>query len=274
MTKQSQVTLSKVRIERALLVKKQRTTKQTIQILSFIHRVRHVTARHVQLNRGNSPTASTHHNLNVRLKKGLIARPYSAKDRAVNRPASYYLTAEGLAVLKVNSSDQRYRNMKSLHSDANASLPHRSRYHALADVYAHFKRHYNNQFEFFSAFDLAGLNYIPNDVPDGYIRLQLPKMDVQHYFVEIHGWNRSSYVQRRRIGGYIEHAENEIWQRYTKDKHSPDLFIVAASSLTQNRLNAQLRSYLSDSLVNNYFIYTTSASLLDNEVANIWQKVT
>lgn len=245
-----------------------RTSRQSLLILSFIHRFRHVTSRHIQLLLGHSSISTSFRQLSLLCAKGYIARQYGPRERA----ASYYLTLEGLTLLSKHNMGKKYRHPRSVRIDAAMGIRQRERYHILADVYTHFKRHYDGHFEFFTAFDIAGLDNIPDEIPDGYVRTTLPDTGTQHYFIEIYGWNRSTQIQKRRIFSYLQFTESGHWQTMTNESF-PKLFIVAASQVIQRRLTAQMSKSLEECLANNLFIFTTAAAKLDSSESAIWRQV-
>jgi DNA-binding MarR family transcriptional regulator len=246
-----------------------RTTLQTLRILNFIHRFRHVTARHIQINLQHATKKPTHKQLSLLRAKGLIARQYSPEDRAANRAASYFLTPEGLSLLKTRDGRTKYRAARSVKADAAMGIRQRERYHTLADVYVYFKQHNDGQFELFTSFDVANLDCVPQEVPDGYVRLSLPGIGIRHYFIEIYGWNRSSQAQRRRIHSYMQFAEST-----QADESMPGVFVVAGSKAAQARLKTHFKEALTHVLSDSFHVYTTIASRLDSTDSSIWSEVT
>jgi len=148
-------------------------------------------------------------------------------------------------------------------------LRSRERYHALANVYAHFKRHHDTEFEFFTAFDIAGLDYMPDKTPDGYVRLTMSDGTMFHLLIEIYGWNRSTQEQQRRIYSYLSFAESERWQAMT-GALQPALFVVCSNQTSQHRINEQLKNALSEAYLDDFYLCTTSADKLDSEKSTIW----
>jgi hypothetical protein len=244
-----------------------RPTPQTIQTLEFIHRFRHITTRHLQLALGHASPISSH-KLLIRLRTlGYIDRQYSTRNRAQNQFASYFLTPLGLTVLQTQNPAKRYRPLKSITADATLSQPGIARLHTLADAYAHFKRHHHGQFEFFTSFDLRQLDTRPEEIPDGYVCLSLPDLPVQHYFIEVFGWNRSSYLQKRRLSSYIAFLEHN-------DQSTPiGLFVITASAQARHRLTAVLKGLLGASLVTERSVFVTTAAQLETAVQDIWQDI-
>jgi hypothetical protein len=198
---------------------------------------------------------------------GYIDRQYSTRSRAQNQFASYFLTPLGLTILQTQNTSKRYRPLKSISSDASLSQPAIARLHTLADAYAHFKRHHNGQFEFFTSFDLRQLDSRPAEIPDGYVRLTLPDLPLQHYFVEVFGWNRSSYLQKRRLSSYLAFLENH------DQSDSIGLFVITASTQARHRVSAVLTGLLSASLVTEPTMFVTTAAQLDSTASEIWQAV-
>jgi DNA-binding MarR family transcriptional regulator len=248
---------------------KQRITPQSLHILDFIHRFRHVTSRHVQLSLRHASVRTTLNQLTLLRAKGYIERRYSNADRVAHRQASYFLTPEGLALLKARNPERRFRRKRSIDIDANMGERSIERHHTVADVYAHFKRHYDGHFQFYTAFDLVRLENIPDEVPDGCVKVMLPDRGTQYYFVEAFGWGRSNQLQRRRLASYLHYAESEPLPR----KRMPRLFIVAPGKLIQGRLNVQMGRMLKESFADNLKVHTTTQGLLDCEKLSIWRNL-
>lgn len=249
-----------------------RMTKPTIRTLQFIHRFRHVTTRHIQLALGHANLTTTNIHLSRLTAQGYISRIYDASDKTAKRPASYYLTPVGLNVLKEKYPERSFRRVRSLQADASMSRRSREHYHVLADVYVHFKRHYDGYFEFFSAFDIAELAYMPDETPDGYVRVNLPGLKTQHYLIEVYGWARSIPLQRRRLYSYLQFAESECWQ-LAIDSRTPYLFAIAGDRKSRSRLEAELKRGLEECLTDDFKVCTTTAPKLDSEVSAIWREV-
>lgn len=261
-------TLSKVTIRQPV----QRTTQQTLQILTFIHRFRHVTTRHLQLNLGHTTLTTTNNRLALLRAKGYVARQYDIADRAHGRPASYYLTPEGLKLLRSRNPHLKYRLMRSVRQDAVLGEKCRMRFHTLADVYCHFKRHYNGCFSMWTAFDLVDIASMPSEIPDGLVRVTLPGADPKYYFVEIYGWGRTNYQQQQRFNSYISEPLPTSWET-ADDLNIRDLLVVASGAGSRRRAHAQLRRSLEDYISDDLQICTAYSWELDSDKLVIWHKV-
>jgi hypothetical protein len=252
--------------------KSERTTKQTLHILDFIHRFRHVTSRHIQLALGHSSITTSNNRLALLCAKGLIARQYDKADRAHNQPASYYLTPEGLKLLKARKPERRYRLVRSVKTDAVIGEKARARFHTLADVYAHFKRHYDGCFRFLGTFDLTHFQGMPDETPDGFIYLKLPGRKAEYYFVEIYGWGRSTQQQQRRINGYFEYADYETWQSYFDDQ-APNLLLVVSGVGSKRRASAAIKRGFDASFADRFQVLIAKSYELDGESRRIWLRL-
>jgi len=87
-----------------------RVTTQTLHILTFIHRFRHVTAKHLQASLGHTSVTTTHNRLSLLYTKGYLVRQYGPDDIAHNQPMSYCLAPEGLVVLRAYYPSVRYES--------------------------------------------------------------------------------------------------------------------------------------------------------------------
>lgn len=255
-----------------LRARAQRTTKQTLSILDFIHRFRHVTSRHIQLSLGHNSITTTNNRLTSLCAKGLIARHYDKADRAANRYASYYLTPAGLKLLKERNPELRYRLTRSVKADATMSERTRQRYLVLADVYAYYKRHHNGSFSMATAFDIAIFGGLPAETADGLISFTHENGKTYFYLIEIYGWGRSPYAQKSRIDSYFDYAFNEPWKNI-EGVSGMCLMVVAGGRSSLYHLERALRRGLESAYTNEFQVYTTIASRLDSGESGIWRHV-
>ena len=250
----------------------ERVTWPMLQALLFIHRFRHSTARQLQINRSHSDPKSTYKQLRQLQRLGFIAKKSYARTGKAHQDVTYYLTPTGLSVLQEHFPDRTFRRPRSIAADAILSPTQRARYTVLADAYVHFKRHHDGHFEFFTAHDLVQVGYVPDCIPDGYVRLDIPGQATRHMFIEIFGWGRAHHSQQYRFSSYMNFAEATEWEAVTGTP-TPGLHIVAQSPASRSRLHAQLEPLLASSLLTDYPVRTSLATALDSEVSDIWQSL-
>lgn len=252
----------------------ERLTRQTLHSLSFIHRFRHVTSFHLKISLGHINLSSTSHLLARLQAKGYIARTHLS-DNPGNPAMSYYLTPEGLVLLRAHDPELPSRSLRSVRTDATLGNKARMRCLTLADTYVHFKRHYDGHLKFFAARDLKGLEVMPQRLPDGYVRLEVPNAPVLHCFIEIYGWGKSNNEQWQRLLSYVRFIEDVDLGFLESPTGTEALrwYIVAGGYGSQQRLIAQVRYMLRNSLVVEPEIYTTTMSRLMTDKPDIWRKV-
>jgi hypothetical protein len=113
---------------------------------------------------------------------------------------------------------------------------------------------------------------MPDETPDGFIRLNLPGRKTEYYFVEIYGWGRSTQQQQRRINGYFEYADYETWQRYS-DEPAPNLMLVVSGVGSKRRASAAIKRGFDASFADMFQVFIAKSYELDGEARRIWLRL-
>jgi hypothetical protein len=183
------------------------------------------------------------------------------------------LTPEGLKLLRARNPGRRYRLARSVKTDAVIGENARARFHATADVYAHFKRHYDAHFSFYTAFELAEIEDMPDAVPDAFVCLKFPREKPRYYFVEIFGWGRSNLEQWKRLDSYFDYFDRETWQHHVGGP-TPKLLAVAGGVGSHRRMRASLRRFFNRYYVPADFrVLTTKSYELDRDTKVMWRVI-
>jgi DNA-binding PadR family transcriptional regulator len=243
-----------------------------LELLYFIQTLPHVTTQHVQQFLQHQNPNSTHITLTRLVAQQLIAQRYTAKDRAHNRHATYYLTLSGLQLLKQHRPELPVRSEASVSGDEEPGINKLLRHQALADVYCYFKKHYNGSFAFFAGQSLAGENLFDEYRPDAYVRITEPGRRQRHYFIEILGRGRSSGQQAHRLRAYMHFIDSEQWQLATGEPY-PSLLVVTGAANTRKRVGYQIQHLIEDMGGLNACILLGVQGNLQDEDKLIWQEV-
>jgi len=119
-----------------------RRSKRQADLLEFIYAYRFVTTKQVQVFLGKKQIQQAQQRLNTLLAKGYIERKFTNEDRLLGRYASYYLSLDGLKLLKRYGSPRALKNMRK---DATVSENFVKHNIAIGDVAADLSRIYRNE---------------------------------------------------------------------------------------------------------------------------------
>lgn len=151
----------------------------------------------------NLKSNSLQRNLDILLKKEYIGRKFEPLFKIDRKPAIYFLSAKGVALL---NGDSRF-NSSVLHSFyKNKSLSQAFMQHSI-DTLAIFnalKQDYGDTYQMFTRQELAEFDELPEAKPDLYLR------GGHEYFVTL-AHDVQPYLIRKRLAEYIEHSEEEGW---------------------------------------------------------------
>ncbi len=239
------------------------TTNQLL-ILKLLYKFRFATPNLISKYR-NISISSINQSLNILLKRGLIERKYSNRNRIAGKPASYYLTSAGINVLgnNIRLNDlvvhSYYHNKKVSESFIDQHL-------AVLEIYIVLGKSYPGLFNIFTAADSRSLEYLPEIKPSLYLSRIDKSVTPRHYFLEVINDDRT-FIIKKKLNEYIEHYSSATWD---KDEY-PTLLVVLPSQRAEKRLG-----YLVESQSPDFDIYTTTALATKNSGfnnRNIWSDV-
>ncbi len=234
-------------------------TKQQLLILTRIYNFRFVSTAQLQQLLAKKQLQQVQQRLNLLLKRGYIGRNFSNQDRLTGRYASYYLLPKGMKVLRQHQIKLDVKlNSKVLHNiykDKTASTRFINHCLGVGDINCHLKRLYGEDIEFISKSKLADYDFLPNPLPDAFIRQD----KTQEYFLEYCEEIVPFFVYRKRIKQYVEvYIEEGAWKDATGTE-LPTIRLVAETPVLQRRLKRFITKYL-----NNLYMGTGARFLITN----------
>lgn len=236
------------------IAKSTRRSKRQAELLEFIYAYRFVTTKQVQVFLGKKQVQQAQQRLNTLLAKGYIDRRFNNEDRLLGRYASYYLSLDGLKLLKRYGSPQALKNMRK---DATASDSFVKHNVAIGDVAADLTRIYHKatRLMIFTKNELlredannndGSVDYepasasFPQPLPDMYIDHLYGEDGWTHYVAEVWHSTVPFWVYRKRIKYYMEYVDDEACEEAFCGELPPVLLICDTPTL-QRRVQRYLR---------------------------------
>ena len=171
----------------------------------------------------NLKSNSLQRTFDILVEATYVGKKFTPTYKIDRKPAIYYLTAKGVAVLK---SDPRF-HPAMLHSFyKNTSVGDAFIQHAVdtLDVYNALKHSYGDRFEMFTKQEVSHFDDFPETKPDLYLRGD------REYFVTL-AHDTLPFLTRKRLTEYINHFEEEGWG----NGDYPALLFIFADTIAQRR---------------------------------------
>lgn len=177
-----------------------------------------------------------HHNrINIWLKdltqKEYIGRIYTTEFNEKNKPASYYLSLNGIKFLK--SLDYSPEYLRKLNREKDRSENFISNYLFLADICIDLQKQVNDKTKFaaLTASDFADTkskyNFLVGLSPD-LVFLKEEKDMKKYYFLQIFDINIPNYSIKKKLKDYLEFYFQNIWEDNTSESF-PNLIIICTN---------------------------------------------
>lgn len=189
-----------------------------LHILMLLYKFRFITIPLLTTYK-NLKSNSLQRTFNILLEEKYVGRRFDVTYKIDRKPAIYYLTAKGIAILK---ADPRF-NSVTLHSYyKNKSVSDVFMQHAVdtLGVYNALKQSYRDLFEIFTRQEVAHFDDFPETKPDLYLR-----GDREYFITLVH--DAQSFLVRKRLAEYITHFDEDGW---AKGDYPALLFVLADGS--------------------------------------------
>jgi len=252
-------------------------TKQQLRILVRIYDFRFVSTAQLQQLLAKKQIQQVQQRLNLLLDRGYIGRNFSKQDRLTGKYASYYLLPKGMKILKQHKSKLSYElelNPKIIHNiykDRTASTRFINHCLGVGDINCYLNRLHGKDIEFISKSKLADYDFLPNPLPDAFLRQNKSR----EYFLEYCEEIVPFFVYRKRIKQYVEaYMEEDTWKEATSTE-LPTIRLVAETPVLQRRLKRFLKKYLDDLYMatSARFLITNLEQLKTSEDQAVWNEV-
>lgn len=175
-----------------------------LHILMLLYKFRFITIPLLTTYK-NLKSNSLQRTFDILLEEKYVGRRFDVTYKIDRKPAIYYLTAKGVAILK---ADPRF-NPTVLHSYyKNKSISDTFIQHAIdtLGVYNVLKHSYGDHFEIFTRQEVAHFDVFPETKPDLYLRGD------GEYFITL-AYDVQPFLIRKRLAEYIAHFDEDGWPR-------------------------------------------------------------
>ncbi|MBQ68779.1 hypothetical protein CL689_01810 [Candidatus Saccharibacteria bacterium] len=173
-----------------------------LHILTLLYKFRYATIP-LLTSYKNLKSNSLQRTLDILLEKEYIGRKFEPVFKIDRKPAIYYLSTKGIALLK---DDPRF-DPNVLHSYyKNKSISTAFMQHSIDTlaVFNALKRSYGDTYQIFTKQELSAFDDLPETKPDLYLRGD------REYFITL-SHDVQPFLIRKRLAEYITHSEEEGW---------------------------------------------------------------
>src|SRR6266496_1922463 len=121
--------------------------------------------------------------LSILHERGLIGKRFEPSYRLQGKPVAYYLLPEGARTLKQyrDADDTDEMNIKGIYKDVTISESFINHCFKVFALYNQLTEQYEDEIDFLSKTDLAGVNDFPKPLSDAYITLEANP--TRHFFL-------------------------------------------------------------------------------------------
>lgn len=197
--------------------------------------------------------------LQILEKQEYIGRRYDKSYKMLHKPASYFLLPKGFAVLR---STEGVSNsvLKNMYKDALATENFVERNLILFGICNKLGSVFGGRFDMFSKTELAGIEDMPEILPDGLIQLKTSDSSRARersfflYYVEA---RQPLFVPSNIVTKLLDYGDSEDWNDHFSKP--PAVIIMCDSSALEKRLHRQA-GRVEDEAAKGHKFYTTTVS--------------
>lgn len=200
-------------------------TQNQLHLLLLLYKFRFLTIPLLTTYK-NLTSNSLQRTFDILLAQQYVERRFEVSYKIDRKPAIYYLTAKGIAVLK---ADDRF-NPLTLHAYyKNRFVSDAFMQHVVdtLSVYNVLRQSYGDRFDMFTRQEIAHIDDFPATKPDLYLR------GSTEYFVTL-AHDTQLYLIRKRLAEYTAHFEEDGW---INDEY-PTLLFIFTDERTARRFRA------------------------------------
>lgn len=242
-----------------------------ILILKLLYKFRFLTVGLLQSAQGHKYQATHNDRLKVLYDQKYIGRHYNDRYRIDRRYAEYFILPDGINALKALSIFNP-SVLKNLYKDKIAQPQFIAHSLSIFELYNVFRRLYPDTFSFYTKTELAGLDNMPELLPDAHLKPLDPERVKEFYLDSVEDLAQLLLV-KRKITSYIKHCDSDEWE--DAGKPYPEVLLVTESPSTEKTLHKYIQKKLSYSDVDMKFHTTSKKALLESQTNDekIWRQV-
>lgn len=245
---------------------KTKLNSKQVHVLKSLFKFRYASAE-LLAKQKNVSKRSLNNTLTVLMDQGYVSRRYEKTYKLLGKPASYFLAAKGLKLLR----DEYGLSQKVLHSMyKNKFLSQNFIDHNLnvATACLNLRAIYQDTFGIFTKSEIADLDYMPDQLPDLYLNRKEPNQDKPNEYLLDIFTDTQFFILKKRIDAYVEHFDSGDWP----NSQYPTVLIACPDARTEEKLHKHIQSTLDNNYIDEAdlrFMTTSTKSLLDG-TRDIW----
>lgn len=241
-------------------------TKKQLAILDLLFRFRFATSE--QLSQAlNITTASTNKRLKLMLELNYVNRNYDSSYIAIRKHATYYLSSEGVKILKRLDDTKKYNPnvLRNARKTGQLSEQFIERSLTIFTMHNALKEQYGDDLRFFTKTQLANYPHFPDS--DGYIRLNNEGRETQ-FFVDVI-YEHPFFLASGKVKQYLKYANEDrgIWEEKTASE-LPCVLLICENTSLQKRFAKKMRRSIKDGDVHFYVV-----TIEDFKTRALWQNM-
>lgn len=212
-----------------------------LAILNTLYKFRFTTTALLTDNQQANHQRVISNRLKILVDQGYIGMNYDSSYKIKGKPATYYLSTEGIRYLRQQPYTEESA-LRSIYQDKRATeaqIQHRLN---VFKTYIAIKQRYPDGFKFYSKTELMNKPYVPKTRPDAFL---IDTQSNKSYFLDYIEDTMNFWTLKKAIRRYITFAELEIWHKYQTKPHPEVLFICESEQLkkrTDNLVKRELDS--------------------------------
>ncbi len=245
-----------------------------IDVLLLLYKFRFGSRELIARSLGRTNTSAVYAKLHILLKQEYVGVRFEPSYRLAGRPAEYYLLPKGLRTLRDLASHDGLddKAIKNSYKDKTASIQFITESLTIFAIHNQLASMYD-KLQFFTKRELAGYDYFPKVLPDGFISLPAGN-GTRRFFVELIASDTPPFAVDRRLRQLADYNDSDTWA--VTDLPFPIILCICESGSVERRFRKQVIRLLNRSGTDLLFCTTTKPALLDSTKGDdlIWSEVT
>ncbi len=179
---------------------------------------------------------------------------------------------QAIIYLKLHKPGTDRRILHAIYNDRKAKRPFIQRCLSLGEVNIQLSKRFSPRLQFFTQSELREYTFLPDPLPDAYIKILDDNNRSAQYFIDICQDQTPPSVHKQRLEQYIEYAEEREWQHQTGTK-LPQVFLVCQSDSLCRKLRRATLAVLDSSFEEDLTIVVTTKDHVITELDPVKRQV-
>jgi hypothetical protein len=233
-----------------------------IDVLLLLYKFRFTTSNLLTRKLKLQHRTSINSRLQILEEQEYIGKRYDKSYKMQNKPASYFMLPKGFAVLKGMEGISN-SVLKNMYKDAKATNGFVERSLLVFSIYNKLESIFGQRFDMFSKSELTGMENMPENLPDGLIRLKTsdsPRAKEHSFFLYYAEERQPLFAVSNVITKQLEYGDSEDWNELFD--RPPTVILVCDSSALEKRLHRQAGRIEDEAAKGQKFYTSTAAAIM------------